>query len=65
MSGLAADQPSMLYCSFCGTSQDETLLLIRGPAALICDKCVDSCMRLVKKKRKDVAGKPLMQETVQ
>lgn len=28
------------YCSFCARSQDETALLIEGPAVYICDFCV-------------------------
>jgi ATP-dependent Clp protease ATP-binding subunit ClpX len=33
----------MLYCSFCGKSQDEVRKLIAGPSVYICDECVDLC----------------------
>ena len=28
-------------CSFCAKTQDEVYILIAGPAAFICDECVD------------------------
>lgn len=33
----------VLYCSFCGKSQDEVRKLIAGPSVYICDECVDLC----------------------
>ncbi|HVC43363.1 MAG TPA: ClpX C4-type zinc finger protein [Candidatus Binataceae bacterium] len=33
--------PGKLVCSFCGKSQDEVRSLIAGPAAFICDECID------------------------
>jgi ClpX C4-type zinc finger len=30
-------------CSFCNKSQLDVLKLISGPAAFICDECVDAC----------------------
>ncbi|MFP4154467.1 MAG: ATP-dependent Clp protease ATP-binding subunit ClpX [Halothiobacillaceae bacterium] len=33
----------LLYCSFCGKSQDEVRKLIAGPSVYICDECVDLC----------------------
>jgi ATP-dependent protease Clp ATPase subunit len=27
-------------CSFCGKSKDEVQVLVKGPAAAICDECV-------------------------
>jgi ATP-dependent Clp protease ATP-binding subunit ClpX len=33
----------MLYCSFCGKSQDEVRKLIAGPSVYICDECVELC----------------------
>jgi len=33
----------LLYCSFCGKSQNEVHKLIAGPAVFICDECVRLC----------------------
>ena len=33
----------MVYCSFCGKSQDEVKRLIAGATAFICDECVALC----------------------
>src|SRR5262245_28302373 len=40
-------QEKLLYCSFCGKSQHEVHKLIAGPAAYICDECVDLCVDIV------------------
>jgi len=36
--------PPILYCSFCGKSQDEVQKLIAGTAGNICENCVEVCM---------------------
>src|SRR5215831_8820519 len=36
-------QGDVLRCSFCGKSQEEVKRLIAGPAAYICDECIDLC----------------------
>ena len=37
-------------CSFCGKWQDEVKLLIGGTSSIfICDRCVDTCVKLRKK----------------
>ena len=33
----------LLYCSFCGKSQNEVRKLIAGPTVFICDECVELC----------------------
>lgn len=33
----------LLRCSFCNKSQHDVKRLITGPAAAICDECVDVC----------------------
>ncbi|HYE37180.1 ATP-dependent Clp protease ATP-binding subunit ClpX [Methylocaldum sp.] len=33
----------LLYCSFCGKTQHEVRKLISGPAAFVCDECVELC----------------------
>ncbi|OMH38782.1 ATP-dependent Clp protease ATP-binding subunit ClpX [Motiliproteus sp. MSK22-1] len=37
----------LLYCSFCGKSQDEVRKLIAGPSVFICDECVDLCNDII------------------
>jgi ClpX C4-type zinc finger len=34
-------------CSFCGKSQEQVRKLIAGPAAWICDECVDLCVEII------------------
>jgi len=40
-------QGEVLRCSFCGKSQDEVKRLIAGPAAYICDECIDLCNDII------------------
>ena len=40
----------LLHCSFCGKSQHEIRLLISGPAAYICDECVELCNEIMREK---------------
>jgi hypothetical protein len=40
-------QAKLLYCSFCGKSQDEVSKLVAGPAVFICDECIDLCTDIV------------------
>lgn len=37
----------LLYCSFCGKSQNEVKKLIAGPNVFICNECVDLCSSIV------------------
>jgi ATP-dependent Clp protease ATP-binding subunit ClpX len=37
----------MLYCSFCGKSQNEVRKLVAGPTAYICDECIELCRCIV------------------
>jgi len=41
------DGQGMLYCSFCGKSQNEVKKLIAGPTAYICDECIELCRCIV------------------
>jgi hypothetical protein len=43
----SAQQGDLLYCSFCGKNQHEVRKLVAGPAAYICDQCVDLCTYFV------------------
>ncbi len=46
----------LLYCSFCGKSQDEVRKLIAGPSVFICDECVDLCNDIIREEIQDSAG---------
>ena len=38
--GSGEDGGKILYCSFCGKSQNDVRKLIAGPSVFICDECV-------------------------
>ncbi len=38
----------LLYCSFCGKSQDEVRKLIAGPSVYVCNECVDLCNDIIR-----------------
>ncbi|QSA99292.1 ATP-dependent Clp protease ATP-binding subunit ClpX [Methylococcus sp. EFPC2] len=44
----------VLYCSFCGKSQNEVQKLIAGPAVFVCDECVELCNDII---REELEGK--------
>ncbi len=44
----SGDNDKILYCSFCGKSQDEVRKLIAGPSVYICDECVDLCVDIIR-----------------
>ncbi|RKZ38782.1 MAG: ATP-dependent Clp protease ATP-binding subunit ClpX, partial [Gammaproteobacteria bacterium] len=46
--GDSGTQERLLYCSFCGKSQDEVHKLIAGSSVFICDECVDLCNNIIK-----------------
>ncbi len=41
------DDNGMIYCSFCGRSQDETGRLIAGENVYICDGCIRVCTQML------------------
>ena len=43
----------LLYCSFCGKSQNEVRKLIAGPSVFICDECVDLCNDIIQEELDD------------
>jgi len=47
------DSGKLLYCSFCGKSQDEVRKLIAGPSVFICDECVDLCNDIIREEIQD------------
>lgn len=38
----------LLYCSFCGKSQQEVKKLIAGPSVFICNECIDLCNDIIR-----------------
>jgi len=38
----------LLYCSFCGKSQNEVQRLIAGPQVFICNECVELCNDIIR-----------------
>jgi ATP-dependent Clp protease ATP-binding subunit ClpX len=43
----------VLYCSFCGKSQNEVKKLIAGPSVFVCDECVDLCNDIIREESSD------------
>lgn len=48
MSQRKSDDSKLLYCSFCGKSQQEVRKLIAGPSVFICDECVELCNDIIR-----------------
>jgi len=46
----------LLYCSFCGKSQNEVRKLIAGPSVFICDECVDLCNDIIREEIQEMAA---------
>lgn len=46
----------LLYCSFCGKSQNEVRKLIAGPSVFICDECVELCNDIVREELDEKTG---------
>ncbi|MDO9107318.1 MAG: ATP-dependent Clp protease ATP-binding subunit ClpX [Methylovulum sp.] len=47
------DDDKLLYCSFCGKSQNEVRKLIAGPSVYVCDECVELCNDIIKDELQD------------
>ena len=43
----------LLYCSFCGKSQQDVKKLIAGPSVFVCDECVDLCNDIIREELLD------------
>ncbi len=41
------DDKNIMYCSFCGKSQDDVKNLIAGNTAFICDECIKLCSDVI------------------
>ncbi len=50
------DGEKLLYCSFCGKSQNEVRKLIAGPSVFICDECVDLCNDIIREEVQEAAS---------
>ena len=50
------DNSKLLYCSFCGKSQNEVRKLIAGPSVFICDECVDLCNDIIREEIQEGAA---------
>ena len=48
------DGKKVLYCSFCGKSQNEVKKLIAGPSVFVCDECVDLCNDIIREETQDI-----------
>ena len=42
------NKSKLLYCSFCGKSQDEVTKLIAGPSVFVCNECVEMCNEIIR-----------------
>lgn len=47
------DSGKVLYCSFCGKSQNEVKKLIAGPSVFVCDECVELCNDIIREETQD------------
>ena len=50
------DGGKLLYCSFCGKSQNEVRKLIAGPSVFICDECVDLCNDIIREEIQETSS---------
>ena len=47
----------MLYCSFCGKSQQEVRKLIAGPSVFVCDECIELCNDIIREEAQEQSSK--------
>lgn len=48
----------IVYCAFCGKSQDEVICIVAGPCVCICDECVNRAKEIVDKAYKERLKNP-------
>lgn len=41
------DENTLCRCSFCGKTEEQVKRLIEGPAAFICNECIDLCVEII------------------
>ncbi len=46
-----------LCCSFCGQTQDDVLKVVGGPAAYICDECIELCQDIIAEENGEEKGR--------
>lgn len=51
------DGHGMLYCSFCSKTQNEVKKLVAGPAAYICDECIELCKSIIQEESEEQIAK--------
>lgn len=51
------DGQGMLYCSFCSKTQNEVKKLVAGPAAYICDECIELCKSIIQEESEEQIAK--------
>jgi len=54
--GHSGHNDRLLYCSFCGKSQNEVRKLIAGPSVFICDECVELCNDIIREEIQENSG---------
>jgi ATP-dependent Clp protease ATP-binding subunit ClpX len=47
----------LLYCSFCGKSQNEVRKLVAGPSVFVCDECIVLCSNIMNEEEKAAGEK--------
>ena len=47
------DGDKILYCSFCGKSQNEVKKMIAGPSVFVCDECVELCNDIIREETQE------------
>ena len=52
----SGDSGKLLYCSFCGKSQNEVRKLIAGPSVFICNECVDLCNDIIREEIQEIGS---------
>jgi ATP-dependent Clp protease ATP-binding subunit ClpX len=47
-SGLTVTGRQLIYCSFCGNTQDDVNQMVAGPDSVaICNECIDLCADII------------------
>ncbi len=56
------DDNELLYCSFCGKSQQEVRKLIAGPSVFVCDECVELCNDIIREEIQEQTDETVIKE---
>src|SRR5258708_39104269 len=52
------DDGQLLYCSFCGKSQQEVRKLMAGPSVFVSAECVELCNDIIREELEERAERP-------